>query len=358
VELSALLQHAMEVQGSDLYVKVGAPPQVRIDGRLQAAPFPTVEPADTETLTEDLVSPSRRIELDERGQVDLALSVSGIGRFRVHVYRQRGSLAIVFRRVLPGIPAWDRLGMPPIIERVAAEGGGLVVVAGPAGSGKTTTVNAVIDYINENRCAHIVTIEDPVEYLHPDKQSIISQREVGTDLADQAEGVHRSLRQSPDVLFVSDIGSRETMDGVLAAAGTGHLVLTTMATTSASDTLRRLLDFYPPHQQEAARQDIGRALRIVISQRLLERADGRGRTPAVEVLVNTPKVYECIVDPGRDAALERLVAEGQYYGMQSFDQALFTLYKDGMVSLRDAMAIASEPEDLRIQLQRAGLVGA
>src|SRR5262245_55963551 len=156
--MSALLRHAMEVQGSDLYVKVGAPPQVRIDGRLQAAPFPSVEPAQTEELTNELVSANRRAELDERGQVDLALSVNGVGRFRVHVYRQRGSLAIVFRRVLPGIPTWDRLGMPPIIERVAADGGGLVIVAGPAGSGKTTTVNAVIDYINETRCAHIVTI--------------------------------------------------------------------------------------------------------------------------------------------------------------------------------------------------------
>jgi twitching motility protein PilT len=339
-DLQELLQYLMEVRGSDLYVKVGTPPHVRIDGRLHPAPFPAVE------------------ELRANGELDYALSVSGVGRFRVHLYRQRGSLAIVFRRVIPGIPSWERLGLPPVVERLAGEPHGLILVTGPAGSGKTTTVTVLIDHINEHRAAHIITIEDPVEYLHTDKQSIISQREIGTDTHDPAEAVRRALRQGPDVLAVSDLTDVETVQAVLAAASTGHLVIATLPTQNAAETITRLIDFYPPHQHKQVRHLLAMSLRAVISQRLLERADGKGRIAAVEVLVNTPKVYDCINDPDRQSALERILAEGEYHGMQTFDQALFALFKDGMVSLRDALAVASQPEDLRIALTQAGLATA
>ena len=357
-DLEELLQHLMEVRGSDLYVKVGTPPHVRIDGRLHAAPFPPVELADSEKLAAGIVPPTRAQELEEHGELDYALSVSGVGRFRVHIYRQRGSLAIVFRRVIPGIPSWERLGLPPVVERLAGEPHGLLLVTGPAGSGKTTTVNALIDHVNENRAAHIITIEDPVEYLHTDKQSIISQREVGTDTHDPAAALRRALRQGPDVLAVSDLGDLETVEAVLAAASTGHLVIATMPTQSATETITRLIDFYPPYQHKQMRHLLATSLRAVISQRLLERADGKGRIAAVEVLVNTPKVYDCIIDADRQSALERILAEGEYHGMQTFDQALFALFKDGMVSLRDALSVASQPEDLRIALQQAGLASA
>jgi twitching motility protein PilT len=357
-DLQELLHHLMESRGSDLYVKVGAPPHIRIDGRLQPAPFPPVDVAFADALAAEIVPRHRAAELERRGDLDCALSVSGVGRFRVHLYRQRGSMAVVFRRVIPGIPTWERLGLPPVVERLAGELNGLILVTGPAGSGKTTTVNAVIDHINEHRAAHIITIEDPVEYLHTDKQSMISQRELGTDTFDPADAVRRALRQAPDVLFVSELTDLDTVEAVLAAASTGHLVLATLPTLTATETVMRLVDFYPPHQHKQARYLLASSLRAVICQRLLERADGKGRTAAVEVLVNTPKVYDCIVESDRQAALERVLAEGEYYGMQTFDQALFTLYKDGLVSLRDALSAASQPEDLRIALQTAGLVSA
>jgi twitching motility protein PilT len=336
-------------------VKVGTPPHVRIDGRLHPAPFPPFELIDSERLAEEIVPPIRAQELEASGELDYALSVSGVGRFRVHLYRQRGSLAIVFRRVIPGIPSWERLGLPPVVERLAGEPHGLILVTGPAGSGKTTTVTVLIDHINEHRAAHIITIEDPVEYLHTDKQSIISQREIGTDTHDPAAAVRRALRQGPDVLAVSELTDLETVQAVLAAASTGHLVIATLPTQNATETITRLIDFYPPYQHKQVRHLLAMSLRAVISQRLLERADGKGRIAAVEVLINTPKVYDCINDPDRQSALERILAEGEYHGMQTFDQALFELFKDGMVSLRDALAVASQPEDLRIALTQAGL---
>jgi twitching motility protein PilT len=231
----------------------------------------------------------------------------------------------------------------------------LVVVTGPTGSGKTTTVNAIIDRINETRPAHVVTIEDPIEFLHPDKQAIVSQREVGTDTVSFAEAMHRVLRQGPDVVFVGELRDVETVAAALTAAETGLFVLTTMRTTSAAETITRMIDFFAPFQQKQARHSLAAALRMVIAQRLLERADGKGRTPAVEVLVNTPKAYECIVDADRQPALERVIAEGEYHGMQTLDQSLLHLYKDGLVSYRDALSVAREPENLRIALQQSGM---
>src|SRR5258708_35676678 len=251
----------MEMRGSDLYVKVGAPPHVRIDGRLQPAPFPPVDVAQTQALADEIVPRNRVEELEERGDLDYALSISGVGRFRVHRYRQRGSLAIVFRRVIPGIPSWERLGLPPVVERLAAEQTGLILVTGPAGSGKTTTINALIDHINETRSANIITIEDPVEYLHTDKQSIISQREIGTDTRDAADAMRRALRQGPDVLVVSVLSDLETIEAVMAAASTGHLVLATLPTQNAAETINRGIDFYPPHQQKQARHLLASSLR-------------------------------------------------------------------------------------------------
>jgi twitching motility protein PilT len=354
-ELQELLQYLMEMRGSDLYVKVGAAPHVRVDGHLHAAPFGPIDIEAADAILAQIIPPSRNQEFADTGEADFAHSVAGLGRFRVNVYRQRGSTAMVFRRVIPGIPPWDQLGLPPVVERVSTDTRGLVIVSGPSGSGKTTTVSAILDRINETRPAHIVTIEDPVEFLHQDKQSIVSQREVGSDTASFGEALRRAMRQGADVIFVGQMRDVETLTLALRAAETGHLVFTTMRTSSATETVSQLIDYYPPHQQKQARQALASALRMVVSQRLLERADGKGRTPAVEVLVNTSKVYDCIVDAERQPSLDRIVAEGEYHGMQTFDQALLHLYKDGLVSFRDALSVATQPEDLRIALQSTGL---
>jgi twitching motility protein PilT len=357
VELHELLQYLQEMRGSDLHVRVGAVPHVRIDGHLQKAPFDAPSAADLEVMAKSLLPADRAAELEATGETDFAHSVSGEGRYRIDVYRQRGSVGMVIRRVVPGIPDVDALGLPMAVEKLAEEQQGLILVTGTTGSGKTTTVAAMLDRINETRAAHIITIEDPIEVLHADKQSIVSQREVGTDTPSFAHAMERALRQDPDVIFVGELRDAETVSAAITAAETGNLVISTMRTIGASETLLRLLDFFPHAQHRQMRQTVAGVLRGIISQRLLERADGKGRTPAVEVLVNTAKVFDCIVDPDRHVDLERVISEGDYYGMQTFDQALFHLYKDGLISLRDALAVAARPEDFRIQLQQAGLSG-
>ena len=356
--LAPLLSHLVEVRGSDLFLKAGCVPRVRIDGRLQAIPFAAPDPAAIDQLVRMLLPGSREDELAVSGATDFAVGVSGVGRFRVHVYRQRGTLGVVIRQVLPGIPTWERLGLPPIVDKLAAEGSGLVLVTGPAGSGKTTTLNAIVDHINEHRAVHIVTIEDPIEYLHTDKQSMVSQREVGSDTPSMAEGLHRALRQAPDVLVVGHLDDLDTLQAALGAVASGQLVLATVATTSARETITRLIERFAPHLQGQARHQLASAVRGVLSQRLLERADGRGRTAAVEVLMATPKVEDCIRQDGGEAGLAQLIADGRYHGMQGFDQALFALCREGLVSLRDALAAAIDPDELRMELQQAGLTSA
>jgi twitching motility protein PilT len=359
VDLDALLQHLVEHKGSDLHLKAGSPPHIRVDGRLEAAPYPAVSASDTERIAFQIMPTDRADEFASRNEADFAHSLPGLGRFRVNVYRQRSSVALVFRRVAPGTPSFEALGLPSAVQRLAEEPRGLVLVTGPTGSGKTTTIASMIDHINETRSVNIVTIEDPIEVLHTDKQSIVSQREIGTDTTDFAEAMRRVLRQDPDVIFVGEMRDPETVWAALAAAETGHLVLSTLHTTNATETVNRIVDFFPPFQQKQVRLTLGSSLRGVVSQRLLERADGKGRIPAVEILVMTGRIFDRIVDPeGHDETIEELLAEGEYYGMQTFDQSLLNLYKNGLASLRDAMAISSNPHDLRVALQQAGLLGA
>ena len=228
-------------------------------------------------------------------------------------------------------------------------------MTGPTGSGKTTTIAAMIDSINETQAKHIVTIEDPIEVLHADKRSLVNQREIGTDTEDYAVALKRVLRQDPDVIFIGEMRDPETVGAALTAANTGHLVFSTLHTVNATETVNRIVDFVPPHQQRQARLSLAGSLRGIVSQRLLERADGKGRIPAVEVLVATGRAFDKIVDPDETHELEQIIAEGEYYGMQTFDQSLFGLYKNGLIGLRDALATASHPHDLRIALQQAGL---
>jgi twitching motility protein PilT len=289
------------------------------------------------------------------GEADFAYSVSGLGRFRVNVMRQRGSVGLVLRRVQQTIPSFEALGLPPAVRRLAENPRGLVLVTGPTGSGKTTTLACMIDHVNETMSRHIVTIEDPIEVLHPDKLSIVNQREIGTDTTDFASALRRVLRQDPDVILVGEMRDVETVRTALSAAETGHLVFSTLHTISATESINRVIDFFPPYEQRQVRMALAGALRGIVSQRLVERRDGEGRVPAVEVLVSTGRVFDKIANPDETHEIEGIIADGEYYGMQTFDQSLFNLYKNGLVSLRDAMSVASHPHDFRIALQQAGL---
>jgi twitching motility protein PilT len=355
-ELERLLSQLHELRGSDLHARPGSPPRVRIDGQLRALNLPELDAAAVESLVRAVLSPERLTELHERGEVDAGLSVPGIGRFRINVHRQRGSLAIAARLVPPGIPALPELGLPPQVERLADEQRGLVLVTGTSGSGKTTTVASLLQRINATRSCHILTIEDPIEVLHADEEAMVTQREIGTDTPSYAVALQRALRQDADVIFVGELTDAAAAEAALTAAEVGHLVITTMRTVGAVETVRRFIELFPPPQQSQARQAFATSMRAVISQRLFERVDGKGRAVAAEMMVGTAKIVDCILDPMRQVDLEHMVADGRYHGMQTFDQALLGLVVDGLVSVRDALAAATRPEDLRIALEQSGVV--
>ncbi|HVM03337.1 MAG TPA: PilT/PilU family type 4a pilus ATPase [Acidimicrobiales bacterium] len=358
LDLDELLRYTVAQSGSDLHVKVGSPPHVRVDGYLLPAPFDPVTAADAERMAFSVLPRERADEFVASSEADFALGLPSLGRFRVNVFRQRGTVGLVFRRVLPGIPSFEALGLPPVVRRLAEEQRGMVLVTGPTGSGKTTTMSAMIDHINDTRAVNVVTVEDPVEVLHTDKKALVNQREIGTDTKDYATAMRRVLRQDPDVIFIGEMRDPETVWAALAAAETGHLVLSTLHTTNAVETVNRIVDFFPPFQQKQVRLSLASSLRGVVSQRLLERADHKGRVPSVEVLVMTGRIFDRIVDPdqGDNDSIEEIIADGEYYGMQTFDQSLFNLFKNGLVDLRSAMASASNPHDFRISLQQAGLI--
>ena len=356
-DLDELLRVVVEVRASDLHLKAGSPPIVRIDGQLTILDDRRpLTPQELEETAYRIMPANRAEEFTKKNEADFAYALPGVGRFRTNVFRQRDSVGIVMRRVLPGAPPFETLGLPPVVKRLAEEPRGLVLVTGPTGSGKTTTIAAMIDHINSTKRVNIVTIEDPIEILHPDKMAIVNQREVGTDTEDFREAMKRVLRQDPDVIFVGEMRDPETVWAALAAAETGHFVLSTLHTADATETVNRIIDFFPPHQQKQVRYSLAGSLKGIISQRLLERADGSGRIPAVEVLVMTGRIFDKIVKPEETHQIPEIIAEGEYYGMQTFDQSLFNLYKNGLVSLRDAMAAASNPHDFRIMLQQAGLL--
>ena len=343
------------MRGSDLHLKPGSVPHIRVDGQLRPTPFELARPGMVDELVTTILDSARMADLEANGEASSGLSVAGLGRFRVAIHRQRGSLAMTVRRVPPEIPDLGLLGLPPQVERFAEEERGLVLVTGTPGSGKTTTVAALIDRINRRRACHVLTIEDPIEVLHADIEAIITQREVGSDTVTYAAALRSGLRQDADVIFVGELVDADTARAALTAAEVGHLVISTMRAAGAADTITRLIELFPPAEQSQARQSVVATLRGVVNQRLLERADGKGRTPAVEVLVGTAKVTDCIADPSRMLELDQVLADGQYHGMQTLQQALVELVTDGLVSLQDALTTSTRPEDLRIALAAAGV---
>ncbi len=342
--------------GSDLHLKAGVPPRVRVDGNLVVVSEDLLTPAEIERMAFEIMPRGRAGEFSRTNDADFAYSITGLGRFRVNAFRQRGSVGLVFRRVQSGIPSFEALGLPPLTERLANEVRGMILVTGPTGSGKTTTLAAMIDHINATRPVHIVTIEDPIEILHTDKMGIVNQREIGIDTDDFHSAMKRVPRQDPDVILVGEMRDPETVWAALAAAETGHLVLSTLHTTDATETVNRLIDFFPAHQQKQIRLSIGGSLRGILSQRLVPKIDGSGRLPIIEALVMTGRVFDHIVDPTLTHEIYELIKDGSFYGMQTFDQAVFELYRAGQVSLRDAMAGASNPHDFKIMLQQSGLI--
>ena len=355
LSLEDLLNLLVNVGASDLHLKGYAVPHIRIAGSLRPAEIEAPSVAEVEQLAMSILPADRAEILHLTGQVDFALSVPRVGRFRIHVCRQRGSLSIAFRHVVPGVPQLDQLGLPSVVQRLAEEQQGLVLVTGPRASGISTTVAAMVDHINTHRPVSVMSVEDPIEILHPDKRALVSQREVGTDCLSVTEGFAGVLRHDPDVIYLSDMMDVQVATQVLGAANSGLLVIACMQTPTASETIARIIELFEPHQQRQVRRTLGTALRGIVSQRLLDRSDGQGRVPAVEALVMTNRVFDRVVDPEATLEFDDLLSEGEYYGMQTFDQSLLDLYRQGFIGLRDALSSATHPKELRVALQSAGL---
>ena len=353
MHINDLLKIAAAAGASDLHLKVGSYPMMRINGTLHVATEDKrLDRTDTETMAGVLLTPEHQEKFRRAQEVDLAYSVPGLGRFRCNVFQQRGTVGMVLRVIPTRIRTIDELGLPPVLKRVADETRGLVVVTGTTGSGKSTTLAAMIDHINSTRSAHIMTVEDPIEYLHRDYQSIVNQREVMVDTSSFANALRSALRQDPDVILVGEMRDYETVETALLAAETGHLVLSTLHTLDATETINRIITVFPPHQQRQVRIQLATVLRAAISQRLMPRADGLGRVPAVEVMLATPFIRDCILDKDKTSNVHGALASGtSQYGMQTFDQSIFGLYQQGFVTLEEALRWASNVDEFKLKVQ-------
>jgi len=353
MDLNNLLKITFEKRASDLHIKVGVPPILRIDGRLS--------PNETEkrTTQEDalavafgIMTPAQKVKFKEKNELDMAYAVPGLGRFRVNVFQQRGSVGMVFRMVPARILSFEELMLPGVLQKVAAEQRGLILVTGTTGSGKSTTLASLIDYINTIRTANIVTIEDPIEFLHRDKKSIVNQREIGSDTFSFSDALRSALRQDPDVILVGEMRDFETISTALTAAETGHLVLSTLHTLDAAETVNRIITVFPPYQQKQVRMQLASVIKGIISQRLVAKADGNGRVPAVEVMLGTLSVREAIIDDAKTRQIPSIIAAGMtHYGMQTFDQSLLMLYKKGLITYDEALTTASNPDDFALKVK-------
>jgi twitching motility protein PilT len=360
IDIDQALCALVACDGSDLHLKVGSPPLARVDGELGPLDhdeWPVLEAADTEEALHRLLGNSVRMaEFDVENEIDLSHEIPGVARFRINAFRQRGGVSIVARAIPHRIRTVEELALPAVIASLADEQRGIVLVTGTTGSGKSTTLAAMIHHINLTRATHIVTIEDPIEFVHSDIRSVISQREVGVDTASFKRALRRVLRQDPDVILIGEMRDEETVQTALSAAETGHLVLSTIHTVDAPESVNRMLDFFPPHQHGQVRSMLAGTLRGVISQRLVGAADG-GRIAACEVLRMTGRVRDMIVDPNQTGALQSVIAEGGFYGMQTFDQALYAHVAAGRVTVEEALRVASSPHDFKLLLDAQGRRG-
>ncbi len=359
MHVNDLLKIAVEQGASDLHLKVGSYPMMRVRGALA----PVVE--DRRLEHDDLVAmaaavmpTAMREKFAEAREVDLAYSVAGLGRFRCNIFQQRGSVGMILRVIPMRIGTVDELMLPQVLKAIAAEERGLVLVTGTTGSGKSTTLAAMIDYINASRTAHIMTVEDPIEFLHRDNRSIVNQREIGVDTKSFAHALRSALRQDPDVILVGEMRDFETIETALLAAETGHLVFSTLHTLDATETINRIIAVFPPHQQKQVRLQLASVLKAVISQRLIPKADGKGRVPAVEVLISTAFIRDCIVDKEKTHLIQGAIAAGtSQYGMQTFDQSIYSLFEQKLVTYEEALRWASNIDEFKLKVQGISTTG-
>jgi len=353
MHINDILKMAGERKASDVHLKVGAHPVMRIDGKLQVmTEFKRLMQEDTIAMAFSLMSSRQKERFKHQLEIDIAYSVPGLGRFRCNIFQQRGSVGLVLRLIPARIQTFKELMLPPVLEKICEEQRGLVLVTGTTGSGKSTSLAAMIDYINTRRIEHIMTIEDPIEFLHRDKKSIINQREVDVDTKGFSTALRSALRQDPDVILVGEMRDYETIETALLAAETGHLVLSTLHTLDATESINRIISVFPPHQQKQIRIQLAAVLKAIISMRLLPRADGLGRVPAVEVLISTPYIRDCVETKEKTKLIRDAIAQGtSQYGMQTFDQSLYLLYKNGLITLEEAIRRSTNPDEFRLRIQ-------
>jgi twitching motility protein PilT len=353
MHVNDLLKLAVEAGASDLHLKVGSYPMMRVRGDLvPASEEARMTHEDTVGMAAAVMSTQQRQKFKDSLEIDLAYSVPGLGRFRCNVFQQRGTIGLVLRVIPIGIKSIDDLGLPNVLKTIAAEERGLVLVTGTTGSGKSTTLAAMVDHVNATRCTHVVTVEDPIEFLHRDNRSIVNQREVSVDTRSFAHALRSALRQDPDVILVGEMRDHETIETALHAAETGHLVFSTLHTLDASETINRIIAVFPPHQQKQIRMQLASVLKAVVSQRLLPKADGKGRAAAVEVMITTPFIRDCIVDKEKTHLIHSAIASGtSQYGMQTFDQAIFGLYEQQLVTYDEALRWASNKDEFKLKVQ-------
>jgi twitching motility protein PilT len=353
MHVNDLLKIASISGASDLHCKVGSYPMMRVRGTLIPATEDKRLDSDDMTAMATAVLPTAHHEkFKEQHEIDLAYSVAGLGRFRCNAFRQRGTVGLIFRLIPFKVSTIDELALPTVLKRVASEERGLILVTGTTGSGKSTTLAAIVDEINTNRAAHIMTIEDPIEYLHKDRRSIVNQREIGVDTSSFSHALRSALRQDPDVILVGEMRDYETIQTALLAAETGHLVLSTLHTLDATETINRIIAVFPPHQQKQIRLQMAGVLKAVLSQRLVPRKESHGRVPAVEVMISTPFIRDCIVDKEKTHLIHGAIAQGtSQYGMQTFDQSVYHLFEQGLVSYDEALRWASNIDEFKLRVQ-------
>lgn len=351
-DIKELLRTAAEQKASDLHIKVGSPPILRLHGHL--VPLSNEDRLtyeDTLKMSLEVMSPGQREAFKKKNDLDFAYSVPGLGRFRCNVFVQRGAVGLVFRTIPMKIPSVEELRLPKVLYKIASYERGLILVTGTTGSGKSTTLAALIDNININRTANIVTVEDPIEYLHRDKRGIVNQREIGTDTMSFAVALRAALRQDPDVILVGEMRDLETIETAMTAAETGHLVMSTLHTTDASETVNRIISSFPPHQQSQIRIQLASILKAIISMRLVPKADGTGRVAAIEILIATSLIKDCIIDPLKTKLIYDVIGQGRlHYEMQTFDQSLFDLYSSGEITYEEALKWATNAEDFKLKV--------
>jgi len=353
MDVNELLKTAHSQGASDLHIKVGSYPILRINGQLSPLSTGTrLSQEDTLKIAFSVMSPGQRETFKKKNDIDLAYSVPGLGRFRCNIFIQRGTIGLVFRVIPMRIPTIEELFLPEVLKKVSMEPRGLILVTGTTGSGKSTTLASMIDNINTNKTDHIMTIEDPIEYLHRDKRSIVNQREIGNDTESFSKALRAALRQDPDVILVGEMRDFETIQTALTAAETGHLVLSTLHTIDATETVNRIISVFPPYQHKQVRMQLASVLKAIISMRLVPKMEGEGRVPAVEVLIATATIKDCILDPDKTKMIPDVITQGAlHYGMQTFDQSLFKLYKSGLISYEEAMRRATNPDDFALKVK-------